>query len=274
MQSELIKPTPRNNGESITPSWASMNFWFQVLIIFHISILIFQCGFDVEDPSPPLPPIWVEKSLPEEWPEWGIDAHESRGIYLAWKANTESDIIAYNIYRASVEEYDNTTGSYLLLVHLNNKSFPEFNYVDHQVEFGRKYSYKLTAVDNGNTQSSFSDSVSYSIVHPIPFSTFSPNGLDRCLPVDRKLSWATPNTMNVENYCVTILTSSEEFVLRTQFLPGDYNSGIESWAIPASVVLQPDMVYKWRIDTGSEYYLDRETSGSESAWASFLYLDG
>jgi hypothetical protein len=36
-----------------------------------VLIVLIGCGFDVEDPTPPSPPMWVEKSLLEEWPERG-----------------------------------------------------------------------------------------------------------------------------------------------------------------------------------------------------------
>ena len=83
-----------------------------------LSLIFFNfisCGLDIEDPTPPSTPVWVQKSLPEIWPERGIDAHESGGIFLEWEPNPEDDIEAYSIFRAERFEEDDSLGKYELL---------------------------------------------------------------------------------------------------------------------------------------------------------------
>ena len=92
---------------------------FGSLLVCGFSLLILNCGLDVEDPIPPSPPVWVEKSFPEEWPESGIDAHESGGIYLEWEPNPEGDIVAYKIYRSVFDEIEGVQGEYGILARLD-----------------------------------------------------------------------------------------------------------------------------------------------------------
>ena len=82
MSTEPIKPTAKVKPAVMYPKWARMTFWFRVHLTFSLSLLTIQCGLNIEDSTPPSPPVWVQKSLPEEWPEPGIDAHESGGIFL------------------------------------------------------------------------------------------------------------------------------------------------------------------------------------------------
>jgi hypothetical protein len=243
---------------------------FGLLLIF--SFLIIQCGLDIEDPTPPSPPQWVEKSLPEEWPERGIDAHESGGIYLEWEPSPNGDIIGYTIYRSSRNNVDNSLGDYILLVHVDVEKDADLEYIDRETELDIQYYYKLKAIDEASNKSAFSDSIFYTKTHSIPLETMRPNGIDRVLPGNRELRWTAPITMELEDYYLTLVTIDGELILRENLLPGGYAGGEESWNIPPSINLLDHNNYEWRIDTGARYYGGRETSGSESRWVTFLYL--
>jgi hypothetical protein len=114
MRNVSLEPTKKNRNLSKDSFWVLRKFWLQLILFFQISFLFFQCGLDVEDPTPPPPPIWVQKSLPKEWPERGIDAHESGGISLEWESNFSEEIVAYNIYRATWYELNDSLGEYEL----------------------------------------------------------------------------------------------------------------------------------------------------------------
>ena len=248
-----------------------MDHWLAMLLTFNFTLLISSCGLDVEDPTPPLPPIWVEKSLPEEWPEKGIDAHESGGIYLEWKPNIEEDIVAYNIYRATWFDVNDSLGDYDLIVSVELESIPELEYIDNGANAMTKYYYKLKAQDGADNLSVDSDSLVYSLHPALPASTMSPNGISDTLDAERLLSWRYNYRIAMEDYCLTILSEENEFITRILLSPSNYVGWDESWQIPAVILLEPDQVYFWRIDTGAGYVDDMETAGSESQWASFVY---
>ncbi len=173
---------------------------FGLLLIF--SFLIFNCGLDVEDPTPPSPPVWVQKSFPEEWPERGVDAHESGGIYLEWEASPEESISSYLIYRAEFYDEKDSLGEYHLLSLLDVESTNKLEYIDSEVELRRKYFYKLKAEDTTDKKGAFSDSVHYSLLPGFTPTAISPNGFLDTLSAGRELSWSYPYTIEMENYCL------------------------------------------------------------------------
>ena len=245
-----------------------------LLLTFNFSLLIFNsCGLDIEDSTPPSPPVWVPKSLPEEWPERGIDAHELGGIYLEWEENPEESIPSYLIYRAEFHDEKDSLGKYQLLSQLGAESTNKLEYLDADVELSTKYYYRLKAVDNTDKKSAFSDSVHYSLLPGFTPTAFSPNGFLDTLSADRELSWSYPYTIEMENYCLTILADSDDLVCREVFTPTSYTGSREFWSIPDSIQLNDHKVYRWRIDTGADYWEGIEFSGAESIWAYFVYIE-
>jgi hypothetical protein len=245
---------------------------FRLLFIFSFLFLLLTCGFDVENPNPPSPPIWIQKSLPEEWPERGIDAHESGGIFLEWEPSQREDIIAYNIYRATWYEVNDSIGPYELLVSMDVESALSLNFIDREVQPRTLYYYKLRAKDDANYLSAFSDSLFYSLFPPLLQEWMIPNGRTVPLSIQRTLIWEFGLFIELEGFCVTILTDAEELVMRSIILPGNYTNGRESWSIPNDIELTAGNVYHWRVDTSAKFLGDRETAGSESPWATFLYV--
>ena len=156
------------------------------LLIFNFAFLISGCGLDIEDPTPPSAPIWVQKSLPEEWPERGIDAHESGGIYLEWETNIEEDIVSYQVYKAEYFEVLDSLGEYTLLALLGKTKLQNFDYVDQIVSANVIYYYKIKAVDSAGNISNYSESMGYSVQAQISLNTMIPNGITAYLQGDRE----------------------------------------------------------------------------------------
>jgi hypothetical protein len=273
MSPETIVPSIKSYLKSTETKWARMRFWLLALLTFNLSLIIVQsCGLDIEDPTPPAPPVWVQKSLPEEWPERGIDAHESGGIFLEWEPNPEDNIIAYLIYRAEYFDEIESLGGYERIHRLVMVSNNALEYVDTGLKMGIKYFYKLKADDLSDNRSSYSDSSMFYLLPAISDKRMAPNGVSDSLSPARLLNWSYASQIDIEDYCLTILSQNDDFIIRVILNPGNYISGSESWQIPDSIDLQLNQIYKWRIDTGGKYLNDLETAGSESRWATFQYV--
>jgi hypothetical protein len=244
---------------------------FGLLLSFSL-LTIQSCGFDIEDPTPPSPPVWVQKSLPEEWPERGIDAHESGGIYLEWETNAEENIVAYLIYRSEYFDEKDSLGEYALLARIENSSLDALGYLDSHVSIISVYNYKLKAENTSENLSIFSDSLSYSLLLAISANRMFPNGLTDTLVDGNVLTWFYSSSIEMEDYCLTIIDQDEELVYRQVLSPISYIDRTESWQIPSFILLESNQIYKWRVDTNAKYIFGIETTGSESPWAPFIYL--
>jgi hypothetical protein len=271
MSPEPIVPSLKNYSKSYATKWARMGYWLPILLTFNFSLLISNCGLNIEDPTPPSPPVWIQKSLPEEWPERGIDAHESGGIYLEWEPNNESNIQAYHIYRAEYFELNDSLGEFEIITRTVTILDRNLTYTDPGVWTSKVYSYKLKAEDISENLSSDSDLKSYSLLPQIQVNTMAPNGITIRLNSDRRLSWNYDYNIEMEDYCITIIQDPDDPVLRQKLSPQNYTDGAESWSIPDSIILEPNAIYKWRIDTGANYVDKVESKGSESTWATFIY---
>ena len=181
----MLKPI--NNSLQLVTRYSSLvaSFYIFLFSIFYLQ----SCGLDIEDPAPPLPPVWVQKSLPEEWPERGIDAHESGGIYLEWYPSPDEDIIAYHIYRATWYDTLDSLGDYKLLTRLETRSLASTEYIDEQISFRVKYYYRLKAENASNYTGTFSGSIFYSTLPQLNLEWMIPNGVTNLLSNQRILSW-------------------------------------------------------------------------------------
>jgi len=249
-----------------------MKSWFLPLLTFHFSLLIFNCGLDVEDPTPPSPPVWVQKSLPEEWPERGIDAYESGGIFLEWEPSPEDVITAYKIYSTEYFEASDSLGTMALLIILDQTSGVNLKYVDFGARWGHTTYYSIVAIDGAENHSSPSDSIYFSLHRSIRNAMMIPNGQSELLSAARILEWGNFYQDEIEDYCITILTAEGELLIRQIIQPQNYVGGSEIWHIPNEIPLEANHKYNWRIDTGARYIDGLETAASESPWATFLYL--
>ena len=271
MSPEPILPSVKSYPKSTEIKWARMGYWLISLLIFNFALLISACGLDVEDPTPPSPPVWVQKSLHEEWPEHGIDAHESGRIYFEWEPNPEDNISAYLIYRAEYFEVTDSMGDYELLEHIQTESLVDMEYIDTHSAIRAKYYYRLQAVDRADNLSAFSDSLMYSLLPQLYLGEMTPNGTSDELNPDRYLTWRYIHSIEMEDYCLTILSAENELIVRKILIPRSYLGVVETWRIPENIIFEPNQIYKWRIDASANYVDQFETAGSESQWATFFY---
>jgi hypothetical protein len=250
-----------------------MRFWLLTLLTFNFSFLVISCGLDIEDPTAPSPPQWVQKSLPEVWPERGVDAYEGGGIFLEWEPVTNENIVTYMIYRAELFNRKDSLGDYAILAIIETQSNTTLEYLDTEALREVKYFYKLRSEDNTENRSDYSDSVGYSLLQEPPLHEMRPNGIQIRLNLERQLRWRFVFSHESEYYCLTILTASNELVLREKLIPGNYLGSPETWVIPDTILLIYNQIYKWRIDASANYVDDLETAGSESPWATFFYAE-
>jgi hypothetical protein len=255
MPPEHIMPSVKSYPKSTDNKWPRMGSWLLALLTIQSS-----------------PPHWVQKSLPEEWPERGIDAHESGGIFLEWETNPEENIRAYLIHRAQYYEANDSLGDYEMLLRLEMVENNSSSHLDLDVSLKTKYYYRLRVEDESGNYSKFSDSLGFSLLPQVHISLMSPNGQGEILNGDRDLSWRYPIDVEMEDYCLTIVELNSNAVFRQSFTPGDYVDVNESKSIPVSFIFESGEVYKWRIDTGARYINGLETAASESHWATFLYI--
>lgn len=251
--------------------WVRMKYWLLIFFTFNCSAFISGCGMDIEDPTLPSPPVWVQKSLPEEWPERGIDAHESGGIYIEWLPSVEEDIAAYIIFRAESNNVEELLVDFDILTRIETDSNFDYTFIDNTVEERILYQYKLKAENSSGVLSGYSDSLIYTVLPQLTLNSMFPNGFDSLLNSERRLMWNYSYTLDMEDYGLTILSMDNNLVYRTTLIPGNYTDWSESMVIPDSIVLEFDERYLWRIDVGAKYVSGIETMGSESRWASFRY---
>jgi hypothetical protein len=244
------------------------------------SILLFpvltlqSCGLDIEDPTPPSAPVWIQKSLPEDWPERGIDAHESGGIFFEWEPNINQDISSYYIFRASWFELNDSLGDFEQIAKIGIEQLSILEFRDPSVEVNVRYAYMIRAEDISSSLSEYSDTLFYSLLPSLSRQTMIPNGQYEQLNPERTLSWRYDYSIEMDNYCVTLLDLDNHLIKRELLSPGNYVGDREFWPIPHGVALDSGQVYKWRIDTCGKYVEDHETAGSESFWATFLFAGG
>lgn len=239
---------------------------------FGLLLTLQGCGLDVEDPTPPSPPVWVEKSFPAEWPEKGIDADKTSVIVLQWEQEDDEPIFSYQLYRAIYHDANDSLGDFGFHAEVNVESESIGEFRDSDLDIGVRYFYKIRSIDQAENFSVFSDSISYALLPRILSDMMTPNGPTTSLLIGRELRWHNFYTNDTEDYCLTMINIDEELILREQIQPQNYFSGVETWVIPTSIALDSNTVYKWRVDVNARYVDGKETYGSESPWATFTYL--
>jgi len=249
-----------------------MRFWLHSFFIFNFAFLTIECGLDVEDPTPPSAPVWVQKSLPEEWPELGIDAHESGGIILEWRANPLNENVGvYQVFRAEYFDLEDSLGTFTHLRSIYHESNLNHKYTDTSVQLYITYFYSLRAIDNSGNVSEFSDTLFYTLLEPQNIEMMLPNGTT--LPITRCLTWIGGWSIPFEKWTITIVTQNGKLVLRDTFLPHNYLGEEEVFEIGNDIDLHSNMTYQWRVDIEAQYIGLEESAASESKWANFLYID-
>lgn len=249
---------------------ACLKLRIQFLTLHSAFLILLGCGLDVEDPTPPNPPQWVPKSLPEEWPERGIDAHESGSIFLEWIVDIEDDIKTCYISRALQDEVTGLPQKFEVIAEIEMSGRQSLAFIDRDIDQSIAYSYRLQAEDYASNLSSYSDSMSYMLLPILTPEFMQPNDQYSVEKVT-SLSWVYSYAIEMEDYTITVLTQYDSLIVRDLFAPSSYTGEREFWNIPDSIVLKSGVLYKWRLDLGAKYYSDMETAGSESPWAYFLF---
>ena len=168
---------------------------------------------------------------------------------------------------------DDSLGDWELIRSEEKEAFSRTDYVDTQARARKEYYYKIRSEDASNNLSCFSDSIYYSLLPRLDAGLISPNSLTDTLGVQRTFSWSYGLGIRMEEYCLTIITETNELVIRQVFLPSNYIGGYEYWTIPDTIELDQGSNYQWRIDMGAKYIDGCETAGSESNWATFVVFN-
>jgi hypothetical protein len=94
----------------------------------------------VRDTFPPATPVGLEATIIPATPE--APAH----VELSWAINSEADLAGYNVYQS---DRDDTLG-----MRINSEVLPSPTFRDTSVVPGRRYFYRVSAVDNAGNESS------------------------------------------------------------------------------------------------------------------------
>lgn len=177
-----------------------------------------------------------------------INARNRQGnlsVYLKWQPGYEYDIKQYNIYRGISEDFEVSSSSYA-------GSSATFFFEDKlNLQTGKTYFYKVTAVDKGDLVSTPSEPVN-DIIYPVP-ELISPvnNAILNNLPVFKIRTLPYPATYKL------VVQSNE------------YSNEIWSTTIQSDIIndtLNVDFYY-YGIEYGSTYYwrvLTYSPNGSEA----------
>ena len=127
-------------------------------------IFLISCSEEIKRPPSP---IWVEKSLPADLEETGIDAHNVNLIYpdnnsikLMWHYNPEEDIWKYHVYRTNQMDEENKPIDFSNILTTENDT----SFYDEEVNYYVKYYYYLKAENFDGNKSDASDTISYELL--------------------------------------------------------------------------------------------------------------
>lgn len=236
-----------------------------------VLILLMGCGFDLEDPDPPSRPQWMPKSVPEAWPEQGIDAHESGGILLEWM-EVDDEIDGLKIFRAQQIAGSDSLTDFGEVSDLQQAYLAqEGTYLDDTISDDVRYHYYLRSYNSAGNLSEPSDTISYLILPPV--YSLRPFSITDTLTHPVVLGWTYRYTTAMEDYVLTVLDSINQLVYRNRFNPSTYIEARDRHILPDSVLMESNSTYSWRVDVQGSYRLDLESSGGESGWAYFYYVD-
>jgi len=244
------------------------------IFLFIICLLFSSCGENLEDPDPPSRPQWIEKSLPYDTTESGIDADPNGDvIVLEWLTGNEDDLDSYRIYRTS----GSTEEDFILLDEMNANPVAgsESEYIDENITVGSFYFYFIRAVDQAGNLSPRSDTLEYKITQKV--NILSPSGT--IATVKPTFQWADPVSASSE-YVIRVEQFSPNRVIwlagltRQTYTVGEPQSlvyGAGTVFYLAQSELSRGVNYRWRLDAVTSFNRDNtEIAGSESNWGYFI----
>ena len=124
--------------------------YLTIILAISLALFMWSCSDPEED----------DTTAPGAPTSLAFDANQSGDgqIYLRWEAPDDDDVATYNIYR------DSGNGTFSLLI-----SVVETFYLDSQLDYSIEYGYKVTAVDDSDNESPFSNEVNL-----MPLNLLSP----------------------------------------------------------------------------------------------------
>ncbi len=272
-----------------------MNRYLKISISAFIFIL-FGCPDYVEDPNPPAPPVFVEKTYPADLIEKGIGAYnfntenpDKNSIQLMWHPNTEDDLAGYKLYRA-LEIVDELTDFEVIeTIDLSTTmSGRDTFFVDTTPAELKRYYYYLTAYDLAGNNSLPSDSISYKLLkkpHAFPIahgttsrnltfrweehqldSEFPQNSVIRINDEDDLTVWVCLFYYPFNGYSFNFAPNgenvNEEVVIAFNGIEGYLPPGRYFWKVEAL-----------RLGNGISTDADMDYVGAESDWVEFILVE-
>jgi len=244
-----------------------------VVIIIDIQILfnLMRCGESIEDPDPPLRPVWVEKSALSAINETGIRPYaEGDGILLEWHPNLENDLAGYRLYRTS----NDIKNKFEKIADINAFTVggADTFYLDDQVNFNTDYFYYLKAYDQADNLSLPTDTLRYKLIPKV--NPALPSGaISNPQPT---FEWYDFSATTFQ-YVIRVETFlSREVIWISQFTKPNYTDFLQRIAYNSDETakisaLQSATTYQWYIKAISLVdYDEHDIGGSLSNWAYFL----
>jgi fibronectin type 3 domain-containing protein len=107
-----------------------------------VSVFAFGCAEDAtvpgqqQDEAPVLAPTNVQAT-----------AADGGSIVISWSASSQANVVGYNVYRVDLTDHS--------VDPLNSSPLLATSIIDRSARFGREYEYRVTAVNDRNTESRF-----------------------------------------------------------------------------------------------------------------------
>jgi len=229
-----------------------------------------RCGESIEDPDPPLRPIWVEKSIPLAINETGIRPYaEGDGILLEWHPNPENDLAGYKLYRAS----NNIKNKFEKIADINAFTVggADTFYIDDLMNFNTDYFYYLKAYDQADNLSPPSDTLRYNLIPKVnpalPYGAIS--------NTQPNFEWYDFSSATFQ-YVIRVETfNSQEVIWISQFTRSNYTDFLQRIAYNSDktariLSLESGITYQWCIKAISLVDNNElDIGGSLSNWAYF-----
>lgn len=198
--------------------------------------------------------------------ETGIDAiPEADAIRIEWIVGQEADLDGYEVYRRLREDPRDTLVAELPLeAPAGDTAF----WVDTAVSIGRRYYYRVRAVDEAGNQSPFSEAADYQLLAKLVPRT--PRGQIAESVPNFVFLWGD-DPLGITHFVVKVTDSAGHYLWISDpdqgMVVGYGSPGTRSYNADGRA-LQAELgpgTYLWRVDAvGAE-----ERTGSESAWTPF-----
>ena len=160
-QAQNARLKPLFLGETSTPSYEDSNFSFGQTYAYTVrTVATFEAGTVESDDSNVLSVTPRDTFAPAPPDNVAVTVAPSQGsgpphVDLSWAINNEPDLLGYNVYRSEAE--DGPT------VRVNTSPLITPVYRDDSVGPGKRYFYRVTAVDKSGNESSPSASVAVTV---------------------------------------------------------------------------------------------------------------